>query len=96
MRSRGRGLRQGRTAARALGYAQVLRHLAGDISQLQARQETVAATRRFVRRQESWFRRDPTITWLDHDDTDLVGHARSLWAAAAEPTARSEPEPRWT
>ena len=59
------GLREGRTASRALGYAQMLRHLAGEWTLEQARDETVRATRRFARRQESWFRRDPRITWLD-------------------------------
>ena len=58
------GLRAGRTARRALGYAQVLRLLAGDCSEEEARAQTVLATRRFVRRQESWFRRDPRVTWL--------------------------------
>jgi tRNA dimethylallyltransferase len=58
------GLRDGKTASRALGYAQVLRFLAGEWSQEQAAAETVRATRRFARRQESWFRRDPRITWL--------------------------------
>jgi tRNA dimethylallyltransferase len=58
------GLREGRTASRALGYAQVLRLLAGDCSEEDARAQTVLATRRFVRRQESWFRRDPRVTWL--------------------------------
>jgi tRNA dimethylallyltransferase len=58
------GLRDGRTASRALGYAQVLRHLDGDWTQAQAQDETVRATRRFARRQESWFRRDPRIRWL--------------------------------
>ena len=33
------------------------------------------ATRRFARRQESWWRKDPRITWVDHDDPDRVGHA---------------------
>ncbi|HLZ37920.1 MAG TPA: tRNA (adenosine(37)-N6)-dimethylallyltransferase MiaA [Mycobacteriales bacterium] len=60
----GRGLREGRTASRALGYAQLLRHLDGDCSEEQARAETVAATRRFARRQRSWFRRDPRVRWL--------------------------------
>jgi tRNA dimethylallyltransferase len=60
-----RGLREGRTASRALGYAQVLRFLAGEWTQQQARAETVKATRRFARRQEAWFRRDPRISWLD-------------------------------
>ncbi len=59
------GLREGRTASRALGYAQMLRHLAGEWTLEQAREETIRATRRFARRQESWFRRDPRITWLD-------------------------------
>jgi len=58
------GLRAGKTASRALGYQQMLRHLYGDWTLDQARAETVRATRRFARRQESWFRRDPRITWL--------------------------------
>jgi tRNA dimethylallyltransferase len=59
------GLREGATARRALGYAQVLRYLAGECSEQQARDETVRATRRFVRRQETWFRRDPRVVWLE-------------------------------
>ena len=59
------GLREGRTASRALGYAQVLRFLAGEWTEQQAREETVKATRRFARRQDAWFRRDPRISWLD-------------------------------
>ncbi len=59
------GLREGRTASRALGYAQVLRHLAGEWTEQQAKNETVRATKRFARRQESWFRRDPRVLWLD-------------------------------
>jgi tRNA dimethylallyltransferase len=59
------GLRAGRTASRALGYAQVLRFLAGEWTERQAREETIKATRRFARRQEAWFRRDPRVTWLD-------------------------------
>jgi tRNA dimethylallyltransferase len=60
----GSGLREGRTASRALGYAQVLRYLAGEWSQDEAAAQTVLATRRFVRRQESWFRRDPRVLWV--------------------------------
>jgi tRNA dimethylallyltransferase len=59
------GLREGKTASRALGYQQMLRYLDGDWTLEQAREETVRATRRFARRQESWFRRDPRVTWLD-------------------------------
>jgi tRNA dimethylallyltransferase len=61
----GRGLREGRTASRALGYQQLLRCLDGEWTLDQARLETMKATRRFARRQESWFRRDPRIRWLD-------------------------------
>jgi tRNA dimethylallyltransferase len=59
------GLREGVTARRALGYAQVLRQLAGECTEDEARAETVRATRRFVRRQETWFRRDPRVVWLE-------------------------------
>ncbi len=58
------GLREGRTASRALGYAQVLSYLAGDCTEEAAAAQTILATRRFVRRQESWFRRDPRVRWL--------------------------------
>ncbi len=58
------GLRDGKTASRALGYQQVLRYLDGAITLEEARAETVRATRRFARRQESWFRRDPRVRWL--------------------------------
>ncbi|MEU7538893.1 tRNA (adenosine(37)-N6)-dimethylallyltransferase MiaA [Streptomyces narbonensis] len=59
-----RGLREGRTAARALGYQQVLAALAGECTDDEARAETVRATKRFARRQDSWFRRDPRVHWL--------------------------------
>jgi len=59
------GLRDGKTASRALGYQQMLRHLDGELTLEQARDETVRATRRFARRQESWFRRDPRVRWVD-------------------------------
>jgi tRNA dimethylallyltransferase len=59
------GLREGRTASRALGYQQVLRYLDGERTLDEARLETVKATKRFARRQESWFRRDPRVRWLD-------------------------------
>ncbi|HEY8533208.1 MAG TPA: tRNA (adenosine(37)-N6)-dimethylallyltransferase MiaA [Micromonospora sp.] len=71
----GRGLRDGRTASRALGYQQVLRFLDGEWTEEQAYRETIRATRRFVRRQRSWFRRDPRIVWLDGAADDLVAAA---------------------
>jgi tRNA dimethylallyltransferase len=61
----GAGLREGKTASRALGYRQMLRYLDGECTLDEAREETVKATRRFARRQESWFRRDPRVRWLD-------------------------------
>ena len=61
----GGGLRTGLTASRALGYAQVLRHLDGAWTEAEAEEETTRATRRFARRQESWFRRDPRVRWLE-------------------------------
>ena len=61
----GQGLRQGITASRALGYRQLLRHLDGEGTLDDARAETIKATKRFARRQESWFRRDPRVRWLD-------------------------------
>jgi tRNA dimethylallyltransferase len=69
------GLAEGRTASRALGYAQALRQLAGDLSEREAIEATVRATRRFARRQESWFRRDPRVVWLPHDAPDLLTRA---------------------
>jgi len=59
------GLRDGVTASKALGYAQVLLALAGTISLEQAAEDTVVATRRYAKRQDSWFGRDNSIVWLD-------------------------------
>jgi tRNA dimethylallyltransferase len=66
------GLREGPTASRALGYAQVLAQLDGTLSADEARERTVTTTRRFVRRQRSWFRRDPRIRWFDASAGTLV------------------------
>jgi tRNA dimethylallyltransferase len=77
------GLREGRTASRALGYQQMLRHLAGEWTSGQARAETARGTRRFARRQESWFRRDPRITWLDAAHPDLPERALEVVGALA-------------
>nr|MBA2309797.1 tRNA (adenosine(37)-N6)-dimethylallyltransferase MiaA [Pseudonocardiales bacterium] len=71
----GRGLRDGRTASRALGYQQVLRALDGGGDFETAAMDTIQATRRFVRRQRSWFRRDARIRWLAAGETDLVTSA---------------------
>lgn len=58
------GLLQGRTAQRALGYAQVLSHARGEISRDDAIEETKRATRQYARRQETWFSRDSRIKWI--------------------------------
>ncbi|WP_409491757.1 tRNA (adenosine(37)-N6)-dimethylallyltransferase MiaA [Amycolatopsis sp. cmx-11-12] len=61
----GQGLRDGLTASRALGYQQVIAALDGDEDFKTAAEATAQATRRFVRRQRSWFRRDKRIEWFD-------------------------------
>ncbi|MDQ4115686.1 MAG: tRNA (adenosine(37)-N6)-dimethylallyltransferase MiaA [Actinomycetota bacterium] len=83
------GLREGRTASRALGYRQVLDALdaAGDgepdVEWIRA--ETVRATRRFVRRQRSWFRRDRRVHWLDGADPALLDRALDHVTAGSRP-----------
>ncbi|WP_411084126.1 tRNA (adenosine(37)-N6)-dimethylallyltransferase MiaA [Streptomyces sp. cmx-18-6] len=71
-----RGLREGLTASRALGYQQILSALAGECTEEEARAETVRATKRFARRQDSWFRRDPRVRWLGggHRDRAELPH----------------------
>ncbi|APE15521.1 tRNA (adenosine(37)-N6)-dimethylallyltransferase MiaA [Mycolicibacterium pallens] len=78
----GGGLRQGVTAARALGYAQVLAALdagGGEEELAQARELTFIGTRRYVRRQRSWFRRDHRIHWLGGAAADLADQVVSRW-----------------
>lgn len=82
------GLREGVTASRALGYAQVIAALdagAGADMMRAAREQTYLGTRRYVRRQRSWFRRDHRVHWLDAgvasspDRARLVDDAVRLW-----------------
>ena len=70
-----RGLVEGRTANRAIGYREVIGFLAGDRSLAEAMEQTTVATRRFARRQDSWFRKDPRIVWVSYDDPDRVDKA---------------------
>lgn len=70
-----RGLRESPTASRAIGYREVMRLLDGEITEDEARDRTTIATRRFARKQDAWFRKDPRITWLRWDDGDLVAKA---------------------
>ena len=70
-----RGLREGRTASRALGYRQVLAHLDGEITEAEARERTVTGTRRFARKQDGWFRGDVRVHWVGFDAPDRVEDA---------------------
>ena len=83
----GAGLREGRTASRAVGYAQALAVIDGSMSVEEAEADTALRTRRLVRRQESWFGADPRIGWFDPTEPDLVDRvARTIEDAAS--TAR--------
>jgi tRNA dimethylallyltransferase len=86
------GLREGRTASRALGYAQVLRFLAGECGEDEARGQTILATRRFARRQQSWFRRDPRVVWLvTAEPGDLLGQALAACATGQAASGQRRP-----
>ncbi|RNL78439.1 tRNA (adenosine(37)-N6)-dimethylallyltransferase MiaA [Nocardioides marmorisolisilvae] len=74
-RLEGAGLRDGLTASRAIGYRQVLALLDGELTEEEAREQTTRGTRRFARRQDSWFRKDPRITWVAYDDPERVERA---------------------
>ncbi|MDI9900147.1 tRNA (adenosine(37)-N6)-dimethylallyltransferase MiaA [Rhodococcus sp. IEGM 1409] len=75
------GLREGVTAPRAIGYAQVLAYFDGEYDLAEALERTFIGTRRYVRRQRSWFRRDTRVQWLDGADPEL---ANSAFAALAD------------
>jgi tRNA dimethylallyltransferase len=72
------GIERGVTASRAIGYAQALAQLAGELTADEARAQTASLTRRYARRQVSWFKRYPDAHWLDYDDPELVDHALGL------------------
>ena len=72
------GLRQGKTAPRAIGYAQFLKVLDGEADVEWAIEDTTVATRRFARRQITWFRGDPRVAWLDPTRPGAVAEALSL------------------
>lgn len=59
------GLEEGPTASRAIGYAQALAQVRGEIGREEAISQTQALTRRYARRQVSWFRRYESVTWMD-------------------------------
>ncbi|MEZ5211382.1 tRNA (adenosine(37)-N6)-dimethylallyltransferase MiaA [Gordonia sp. (in: high G+C Gram-positive bacteria)] len=74
----GQGLRDGKTASQAIGYAHILAHLDGEYDLDKARELTFIGTRRYVRRQRSWFRRDHRVHWLDAADPGLAGRALAV------------------
>ena len=76
------GLREGRTAQKALGYQQFLRVIDGESTVAQASEETIVATRQFARRQLTWFRADPRVHWLDWGQQDLRAAAIALVSEA--------------
>jgi tRNA dimethylallyltransferase len=69
------GLADGRTARMAIGYREVAAYLAGETSLEQAVESTTVATRRFSRRQDSWYRKDPRVAWVRWDDPGRVDRA---------------------
>ncbi len=71
----GRGLADSLTAQRAIGYREAIGFLAGDRTLAEAVEQTKTATRRFARRQDGWFRKDPRIVWVAHDDPDRLAKA---------------------
>ncbi len=83
-----RGLREGRTASRAVGYAQALAVLDGTMTTAEAVADTALRTRRLVRRQESWFGADPRVEWLDALAPDLLERALRLVEATSAAVAR--------
>ncbi|WP_299050112.1 tRNA (adenosine(37)-N6)-dimethylallyltransferase MiaA [uncultured Nocardioides sp.] len=75
------GLAEGRTASRAIGYREAAAHLAGEMTEAEARTRTVVATRRFVRRQDAWFRKDPRVVWV-RDLDEAVTTVRNIGRVA--------------
>jgi tRNA dimethylallyltransferase len=82
-----RGLREGFTASRAIGYDQALARLDGRMTQEEAIEATATATRRLVRRQESWFGSDPRVHWLDAAESDVLDRALALAEEALRESA---------
>jgi tRNA dimethylallyltransferase len=72
------GLRQASTAARAIGYSQAIAHIDGLLTREEAIESTITATRQYVRRQETWFKRDQRIQWIGADQSPLATIANKL------------------
>jgi tRNA dimethylallyltransferase len=78
------GLREAKTAKRAIGYAQALAQLDGELVQEEAVADTVRLTQKYARRQMSWFRRDNRINWFDYRDEAKLQSAMALVEAEFE------------
>jgi tRNA dimethylallyltransferase len=78
------GLERGQTARRAIGYREAIAFLRGEISRDTAVAQTQAATRRFARRQDGWFRKDPRVVWVRFDDESRVEQALAAVRAALD------------
>ncbi len=75
------GLADAPTASRAIGYKQMLAHLAGELTLSEAIEATIVATRRFARRQETWFKADPRVRWIDADSKHAVEQITAMLAS---------------
>lgn len=78
------GLAEGRTASRAIGYAQIQQYLAGELDRDAAQEQTTIRTRQFARRQDTWFRRDPRTVWIDATAGDHEANAAHALDAIAD------------
>jgi tRNA dimethylallyltransferase len=73
-----KGIRQGKTSSAAIGYAQAVKQIDGELTESEAIADTVRLTQKYARRQMSWFRRDPRIQWFDYQDPQATSKALAL------------------
>ena len=73
-----KGIRDGKTSSVAIGYAQALKQIDGEMTEAEAIADTVRLTQKYARRQMSWFRRDQRIHWLDYQDSEATAKALAL------------------
>lgn len=79
-----RGRRLSRTAAAAIGYAEMWAHLAGELTLEQARERTIVRTRRYGARQQRWFDRDPRVRWTDADTAATWACPEHTWPLSTQ------------
>lgn len=73
-----KGIREGKTSSAAIGYAQALKQIDGEMTESEAIADTVRLTQKYARRQMSWFRRDHRIQWLDYQDPEASAKALAM------------------